>query len=196
MLYKFRSLQDLHRFLDILVYKRLYMAHYNDMNDPMEGAFLADVNNRDLLQEVWNGKRQQLICCFSTDFRHTLLWSHYADSHQGCCIGVEVTSDLEPQHVNYSPDTPIAERNTIKEILTHKSQYWEYENEVRFFKNEITERGTKTKPWLKVKIIEVLLGYRMKKQDVGFYTSLIHSILGNEVKVRQIKKEELDTGLR
>lgn len=84
-LYKFRSLQNLRRFLDILVNKCLYMAHYNEMNDPMEGAFYSDQDNRALLQEVWNGKRKQLICCFSTDYRHTLLWSHYADSHQGCC---------------------------------------------------------------------------------------------------------------
>ena len=37
-LYKFRSLQNLRRFLDILVNKRFYMAHYNEMNDPMEGS--------------------------------------------------------------------------------------------------------------------------------------------------------------
>lgn len=193
-LYKFRSLQNLRRFLDILVNKRLYMAHYNEMNDPMEGAFLADPIHRDRLEEVWEGKRKQLICCFSTDYRHTLLWSHYADSHQGCCIEVEVTSKLEPHNVNYSPNLPLV-TNSIEDILTHKSKYWDYEEEVRYFKNEKLANGNNAHPWLKVKIKRVFLGYRMTKTDVTFYTSLIHSILGEDIEVRQIKREELNTGL-
>lgn len=194
-LYKFRTLQNLRRFLDILINKRLYMAHYNEMNDPMEGVFYMDVNDRALLQELWNGKKKQLICCFSTDYRNTLLWSHYADSHQGCCLEVEVTSKLEPHYVKYSPDRPRGTRNNIVEILTHKSDYWKYENEVRFFKNELTKKNKKATPWLSVRINKVLLGYRMLQKDVTFYSSLIHSILGDDVEVRQIKREELDTGL-
>jgi len=41
-LYKFRSLQNLRRFLDIIVKKRLCMVHYSEMNDSMEGAFLRE----------------------------------------------------------------------------------------------------------------------------------------------------------
>lgn len=194
-LYKFRSLQNLRRFLDILVKKRLYMAHYNEMNDPMEGAFLSDPGNRALLQDIWNGKRRKLICCFSTDYRHTLLWSHYADSHQGCCLEVEVTSKLIPLQVTYSPDVPDAQKSNLTDILTHKSKYWDYEKEVRYIKDELSSRGNKSHPYLTVKINKVLLGYKMSQADVSFYTSLIHSILGDAIEVRQIKRDELDTGL-
>lgn len=194
-LYKYRSLQNLHRFLDILIKKRLYMAHYNEMNDPMEGAFLSATNNRGFLQEIWQGKQRKLICCFSTDYTHTLLWSHYADSHQGCCIEVVVTSKLKPYNVTYSPDIPDAQKCDLTDILTHKSLYWNYEKEVRFIKDEKSATGNKTHPYLTVKINKVLLGYKMRKTDVKFYTSLIHSILSDAVEVRQIKREELDTGL-
>ena len=194
-LYKFRSLQNLRRFLDILVKRRLYMAHYNEMNDPMEGAFLSDPGNRALLQDIWMGKRRKLICCFSTDYRHTLLWSHYADSHQGCCLEVEVTSKLQPYVVTYSPDIPDAQNSNLTDILTHKSQYWRYENEVRYIKDEFSSRGNKAKPYIAVEIKSVLLGYKMFQTDVTFYTSLIHSILGEGVDVRQIRRDELDTGL-
>lgn len=171
------------------------MAHYNEMNDPMEGAFLSDPGNRAKLQEIWDGKRRKLICCFSTDYRHTLLWSHYADSHQGCCLEVDVTSKLTPNEVSYSPDIPDAEISNLTDILTHKSQYWNYENEVRYIKDEISKNGKKTRPYLSVKISKVLLGYKMSQNDVTFYTSLIHSILGDTVVVRQLKRDELDTGL-
>lgn len=192
-LYKFRSLQNLRRFLDILVNKRIYMAHYNEMNDPMEGAFLSDPDHSYMLHEVWEGKRKQLICCFSTDYKHTLLWSHYADSHQGCCLEVEVTSKQKQHKVVYSPNMPSI-TNSIDDILTHKSTYWKYEKEVRYFKDEKAKKRNAS-PWLKVRIKRVLLGYRMTKTDVTFYTSLIHSILGDKVEVRQIKRDELDTGL-
>ena len=56
LLYKFRSLQNLRRFLDILVNKRLYMAHFNEMNDPMEGAFYSGAYDRGLLDGIWEGR--------------------------------------------------------------------------------------------------------------------------------------------
>lgn len=171
------------------------MAHYNEMNDPMEGAFLSDPGNRALLQDIWDGKRKKLICCFSTDYRHTLLWSHYADSHQGCCLEVEITSKLIPYDVTYSPVIPDANTCKLTDILTHKSQYWNYEKEVRFIKDEITSKGNKALPYISVRTKSVLLGYKMSQTDVSFYTSLIHSILGSSVVVRQIKRDELDTGL-
>ena len=37
--YKYRSLENLDRFLDIIVNNRLYGAVYNTLNDPMEGKF-------------------------------------------------------------------------------------------------------------------------------------------------------------
>lgn len=46
--YKYRSLSNLRYFLDILIYKRLYMASYSELNDPMEGAFVINGNRRKL----------------------------------------------------------------------------------------------------------------------------------------------------
>lgn len=37
--YKYRSLSNIRYFLDILIFKRLYLASYSELNDPMEGAF-------------------------------------------------------------------------------------------------------------------------------------------------------------
>ena len=35
--YKYRSLSNLRYFLDILINKRLYMASYSELNDPIKG---------------------------------------------------------------------------------------------------------------------------------------------------------------
>lgn len=44
--YKYRSLSNLRYFLDILINKRLYMATYDELNDPMEGAFVIPGDKR------------------------------------------------------------------------------------------------------------------------------------------------------
>ena len=170
------------------------MAHYDQMNDPMEGAFLIDSANQESLKKLYTGKRKKLICSFSKDYRHTLLWSHYADSHQGCCLEVEVTSKMHRYEVNYSSTLPKAKHDDVIQLLTHKSQYWDYEKECRYIKDDVNDKGNKTRPFLSIKISKIFLGIRMPLNDVRFYTSLIHSILGNDIEVRQIKKEELDTG--
>ena len=39
VLYKYRSLEDFKKLVDILINKRLYASHYKDLNDPMEGQY-------------------------------------------------------------------------------------------------------------------------------------------------------------
>ncbi|MGD6731850.1 MAG: hypothetical protein ACPKMZ_12385 [Pleomorphochaeta sp.] len=29
------------------------------------------------------------VCCFSKNYKNILMWSHYADSHKGICIGIK-----------------------------------------------------------------------------------------------------------
>ena len=43
-LYKYRSLANMKRFIDILMNRRLYASKYLELNDPMEGFFLYDKN--------------------------------------------------------------------------------------------------------------------------------------------------------
>lgn len=39
VLYKYRGLSNLKRFLEIILNKKLYGALYTELNDPMEGSF-------------------------------------------------------------------------------------------------------------------------------------------------------------
>ena len=91
--YKYRSLSNIRYFLDILIFKRLYLASYSELNDPMEGAFRiqngVDVSWLSLLRSEKNNIH---ICSLSKTYNSILMWSHYADSHKGCCIELEVTS--------------------------------------------------------------------------------------------------------
>lgn len=43
LFYKYRSLENLERFLSIIIDRKLYGALYSEMNDPMEGYLLAEL---------------------------------------------------------------------------------------------------------------------------------------------------------
>ena len=194
--FKYRSLTDLKRALDIIVNKRLYGAKYLSLNDPMEGQFDFDLSEKfphPALQQLFDDRAKTRICSLSKKSNskdipnNGILWSMYADEHRGCCIEVEV-DDPEWRKVNvyYSKLPPIVDSPNVQviDILSIKFNQWEYENEVRYINTD-----PKT-PYMKVRIKAVYLGCRVDKEDVEFYTSLIKSI-DKKITVRQIKKAEI-----
>ena len=194
--FKYRSLENPKRVLDILINKRLYGAKYLALNDPMEGQFDFDLSKKfDLpaLQELFNERAKTLICSLSKKKNeedipnNAILWSMYADEHRGCCIEVEVEdTDWKKKEVFYSDRKPIVtERVSVTDILGIKNIQWKYEDEVRFINTNPES------PYLKVKIKTVYLGVRMSAEDVALYTSLIKAIDKN-IDVRQLKRKELD----
>lgn len=184
--YKFRSLENLRYFLDIIVHKRLYAAKYDELNDPMEGAYLVDVRHRNIISSLRNAKVKTRICSLAKDYRHTLLWSHYANSHKGCCIEISTQNEKEqPVEIQYQSHLPeINDEMEGRYLLSHKSKLWEYEDEVRYFQD---------KSYLKVKIHQIIFGLKISDVDYRFYEKLIHSIDPN-ICVRKIEKNEINDG--
>ena len=80
------------------------------------------------------------ITCFSKSPSKTLMWSHYADKHNGICLGfsfekkleegvmqleIKYTDKIEP--VRYFKETVFSIYNWV----FTKSKVWDYEEEVR-----------------------------------------------------------------
>lgn len=184
--YKFRSLQNTKRFLDILINERLYASRYDELNDPMEGAYLTDDRHRHIIELLRVRKYNTRICSLSKDYKHTLLWSHYADGHQGCCIGVSVKNNSEKAtEVQYVEHVPVIYDDCEgTKLLSHKSTLWRYENEVRYFRKT---------SYLNVNIHQVIFGYRVSDDDFKFYKKLILRIIP-EINVRKIEQCEIING--
>ena len=103
---------NLKRFIDIILNERLYASRYDELNDPMEGAYLTDPSNGNIIRLLREEKYKTRICSLSKDYKHTLLWSHYADSHTGCCIEVSAVNEREqPTTVRYIEHIPIVNDN-------------------------------------------------------------------------------------
>jgi len=62
--YKFRSLWNLKYFIDIITNERLYAARYDELNDPMEGAFLIDYHRQNIVRLLKNEKyKTRYVLC-------------------------------------------------------------------------------------------------------------------------------------
>ncbi len=183
-LYKFRSLNNIKYLLDILLNNRLYAARYNELNDPMEGHYLTNSRNKNIINQLRERKLQTRVCSLTKNFNHTLLWSHYADGHCGCAIEVSVPYS-KIREISYSEELQFIEAPVCPEdLLSIKSRVWQYENEYRIFS---------TKPFISVKINRVIFGIRVSKEDFQFYQKLIKAI-NPSIDVEQIKREDIFDG--
>jgi hypothetical protein len=116
------------------------------------------------------------LYCLSGKFDNILMWSHYADNHQGFCLEF---SGKEPQvspfpvswPIIYQKDRPIVDRTVtagdiytdeiVRPGLLTKSLDWEYEKEWRALRIE----GTGPMQLPKGLLTAVILGAKMKLED-------------------------------
>jgi hypothetical protein len=181
ILYKYRSLENFKNFVDILLNNRLFASKYKDLNDPMEGQYyyqhgLLDKSIRDILKDE---KSELRICSLSRSRNNELMWSHYADGQKGVAIGLRIDdnkytvkpilynglANLQNQNLN--------EQSAI-EILSHKLEVWNYEQEERAF--------VRDKHFIEVKIEEIITGRTMGNSDFGMIRELVDKI-NPEIKI-------------
>ena len=172
LLYKYRALSNPESALDILLNQRLYCSRYSELNDPFEGLFSETIRNpigdsavqypfgsfgllvpsgerkrtksvaRSLDDLPLESRDQIRICSLSASAYDVLLWSHYAEGHNGIAIEIDV-SGLEatihevkyinklPQHTSYSLGYSLLNVLSLEQLLTKKTKHWKYENEYR-----------------------------------------------------------------
>lgn len=90
---------------------------------------------------IMKEKREEFkICCFSGKNDNVLMWSHYAEKHNGICCGFKFPVNIpkkfaiKPVRYQKSINKLEGEANLDKIVLywlTTKSQIWDYEDEYR-----------------------------------------------------------------
>ena len=132
--YALRALQE----------RRLKIARINELNDPFEllGVTLKEKAHRSKFREFkYQTAATHGFLCFSRSWKNPVLWSHYADRHQGVALEFRIHDD-DISDVSYTPDrVPIDVdkallRGTFTEddldiLMTTKFEHWRYEDEVR-----------------------------------------------------------------
>lgn len=192
MFYKYRSLDNLERFLSIIIDKKLYGALYSEMNDPMEGYFSCS-GNVHFKEKIVEAKNMTYICSLSSSGNIGLMWTHYANENRGCCIEVEVTSEAwKKVKVKYSSVIPeVTYSSSVEDILGVKSKLWSYEQEIRFLSPKI-QKG-KTRPRLTVRVNRIFLGFNINR-SVSLHLHKIIKALDSKIEVIDMQRGWLDYG--
>ena len=171
------ALCDIHK-------QRLKVATFDKMNDPFEllGIHLGD---KDIRQKYRQWRKciadKWGVLCFSRDWRNPLLWSHYADSHKGICLGFDVPTHLL-RAVKYQqyrlPSKHWTGNNEITPLMWTKFTRWKYEKEQRWFvklQDCLSERELYFWPFgEELSLREVVVGTRCQLSK-----SLLETRLGN-----------------
>lgn len=179
ILYKYRSLQNFEQTLDILLCNRLYGATYDKLNDPMECSFRPLVLPTPIIQSLREERKKLRICSLSATHNDSLMWSHYADGHRGCCIALEVsnTKYWTRETVQYMNKMPTLSANLplddiLKNLYTIKSDFWKYEQEVRYVKKANIGQS----PYLSIRPLVVYLGYNIPSKHKTLLKHIVDSI--------------------
>lgn len=166
--------------------RRLKIARMADLNDPFEVRAIAmgsRERRRAFERYVREFSKDRGLLCFSRDWRNPVQWSHYADRHEGICLGFDIADNLLAE-VTYRPDRyPASELDALGAIdsrsaeskflqmLNTKFQHWEYENEVRMFVS-LTDPDVRGLYFAEfspnLALAEVIVGHRskMKRQQI------------------------------
>ena len=210
-LYKYMSLNNLTRLLDIICCHQLYAPTIKELNDVKEGSMkfsssISDDDKADVKKKLYE---QTYIVC-TTDKGCPFdghMFAIYGDSHKGCCIKFKVTSKLKTtkrgitpwieKKVKYKKDLPLISKNdnnTIADILTVKSQQWSDESEIRYIK---TIKKGQDRPFLKIEIEGVYFGVNVSKKDFRIYSTFIKAFAEfrkKKIEIRHLTNKEIDFG--
>lgn len=144
------------------------------------------------------------VSCFSKNNLNLLMWSHYADSHQGFCL--EFDSSILPFskafEVTYKSEIPNISsdllmnneqigKESIEKLLSFKSIDWKHEEELRIFHQESNKSYFYPSNALKA----IYFGIRTNLSDIEIICSIIKS-QNPEVKFYKMKKLEMTFGIQ
>lgn len=184
-----------------LIDKNIVGKEKNDVIDKIiANGKIGDINNLRQMEKARLEKMEEVfgVFCLSVIPDNLLMWSHYADSHTGICIGFnskKLIDIIEPTWVapiQYSfeyPQISILEHpeKTLEVLLFNKSIDWHYEKEIRYVKNTI-DGGCEIKIPVDV-IEEIYLGCLISSDEEQLLTEII-SMKYPKTKVIRYKKNK------
>ncbi len=162
LIFKYGSVDHLR---DTLIHNTIGFSKPASFNDPFEIAhkFMSSVSdetyeqNREFLQNAE-------ISCFSRTSIEPLMWSHYAEKHQGVCYIFDelelVTFGLcssfnDVTYSNHFPSIYDSFQRELNKVIYTKSLNWAYEKEYR-----IILKPGQEKKFKKSSLRGIILGYR------------------------------------
>lgn len=145
--FKFRSLKDLDRVLDMIRSNDVWCAEWRKLNDPMEGLYYYEPgavrrNDQRIVSAIRSGKLGRFVCALSGRFDKAALWAYYADEFRGVALEYDLSGYLGdgvivgPVNYRSGDDSFDIHQNADPQyladmILMSKIDDWRHEEEIR-----------------------------------------------------------------
>ncbi len=166
--------------------------HYEKERKKLEKDMEIDLVKLKIeLENDWEKLKKEIAVCCLSEYRNSMLmWSHYANSYKGFCIGYDFSEMIELYKENILPVVYTDELTSIQKYLHIKNKYiagiyatvskstvWKYENEWRIIGTLCKTQQSKLIGTPKPK--ELYLG---SKIDKDARTNLIEIAKTNNIK--------------
>ncbi len=200
--YKFRSVENFHFILDIILNRRLYCSTVEQLNDFREanaqmGNQMAGTQQemRELLEFSEKAMKEVnclKVCALSKTYKKHLLWGHYAGGYKGVAIEVEL-DESEITNIAYEKDyrswsdliKQCSPEEAARKLLSSKFDDWVDEEEVRVISR--SEYYSLSRP-----ITRIIVGAKTERTVIDAL-SLICSDLGIGLERMQISESGITT---
>lgn len=208
--YKYYKFNELN--LSAIIKKSLWASLPSEFNDPFEFSFrrgdfpedklkehlinganlnrdsiynMSDIECWDLFsKEIKSELHKFSVISFSKEKNIIPMWSHYADSFTGFCIGFDMQNEFLLD-VNYPKDSFCPKLNhnpqtLFKDVLYNKSVEWGMEQEMRVVLNRNIQDLTTNKGKyvsyvaLNASVTEVIFGFRMGDENRKTITTIFN----------------------
>lgn len=134
------------------------------------------------------------VCCFSKNPSNILMWSHYANKHEGVCVKFDTLNSSIFQtatEVSYgSPFLPKynfftdSKNEGLHKQIYNKAPDWSYEEEMRI----VNLNGDEKVSFNKIHLVEIIFGY---KCDLNHILKIRDMIKVNEYANANFSKMEI-----
>jgi hypothetical protein len=132
-----------HYGIEAIKNRRIKVSRISTLNDPFE--YLQYQTDNYFVKRLLQTRKSEInkkwgILCFSKNYTSPVQWAHYADGHQGLCLGFDIP-EAHLMHVEYIKERAslkefqkgleFEEEEFIKHMLSKKYEHWAYEEECR-----------------------------------------------------------------
>lgn len=170
--------------IDSLLNQYFYLAKKEQLNDPIELPNIEGVGDDELIDSNYR------LCSLTNNDNSMLMWSHYAQEHQGIMIeywfGGEFPRGVGVERVSYSDGLKRSKTEmfyAFNQYLLTKNLDWQYEDEVRIFSNQVDKVGfelydypNENREMINACISSITLGYKFPHDKRKLISNIVSMI--------------------
>ena len=186
LIYKYKGIstkEDLVRLVDIIKNHRIYLPHYYELNDPLEGqvinitpdgypGYSIPLNADEEDNYIKSYKESYRILSLAEQHDNPQLWAHYSNNYDGVCLCFSTQNTFhmikkveycEKREDVYTEGNDELER-CVERSLFKKNIGWNYEKEWRY----ISHNKDCFLKFGKEELLGMIIGHNVSKEVTDF----------------------------